>query len=193
MPVVHVTTKSSNSVWKSPDGQREIFDVVLDYKGTALQAKTYSNDISTVGWEGDVESYEKVGKPGMPTQTFVKQPAKEYSPGSGKPDTRGYQNSKGQGDQFTMFLSYAKDLAIASITDKGTFNDKMYAGLLDVVAAGGVQLYENRPGAVAPTAPPATEPEAPIPEGDPALEQISAVFGDVENVTPEQPWTPSPK
>lgn len=77
MPQFEVKTTEARSVWKSPDGQREIFDVTLDYDGQAVSASTYSKDIATVGWSGTVETYEKEGKGGRPSQTFVKQPQKE--------------------------------------------------------------------------------------------------------------------
>lgn len=75
MPTLQVTTKASKSVWKTPDGQREIFEVTFDYEGQEISAKTWSGQIATVGWSGLVESYEKEGKNGP--QTFVKQPPKE--------------------------------------------------------------------------------------------------------------------
>ena len=75
MPVLDVTTTSSKEIWKSPDGSRVIYEVVLDYKGQPIKAKTYSKDISVEGWAGTVESYEKEGRNGA--ETFVKQPQKE--------------------------------------------------------------------------------------------------------------------
>lgn len=93
------TTKESRSVWKSPDGQREIHEVVLDYEGKPVTAKTYSHDIAVVGWQGTVESYEKQGRNG--TETFVKQPPKEgggYGGGNtaqtGSPGNRGSYQAK---------------------------------------------------------------------------------------------------
>lgn len=84
MPQFEVKTTEARSVWKSPDGQREIFDLTLDYDGQAVSASTYSKDIATVGWSGTVETYEKEGKGGRPSQTFVKQPQKEgnFTPGA---------------------------------------------------------------------------------------------------------------
>lgn len=81
MPTIEVTTKSARSVWKSPDGQREIIEVALDHDGQLIKAKTYSKDISIEGWHGTVESYEKDGRNGP--ETFVKQPQKDFTPGSG--------------------------------------------------------------------------------------------------------------
>lgn len=78
MPVFNATTKSAESVWKSPDGQREIFSVKLDVGGKEFEAKTYSRDISQAGFTGEVESYEKPGQNGKPAQTFVKQAQKEF-------------------------------------------------------------------------------------------------------------------
>lgn len=81
MPKFNVKTTSSRSVWKSPDGQREIFEVVLDYEGQPLSAKTYSKIISNIGWAGEVETTEKQGRLGV--ETFVKQPPKEGGYGGG--------------------------------------------------------------------------------------------------------------
>lgn len=141
MPVFNATTKSSESVWKSPDGQREIFSVKLDVGGKEFEAKTYSRDISQAGFTGEVESYEKPGQNGKPAQTFVKQAQKEFKGGGSKPYTRPTQ------DQFTMYLSYAKDLAVAMLKD-GKLDESEYAKVLDAVSSGGHTLYEARPGAV---------------------------------------------
>lgn len=72
-----VTTKSASLVWKSPDGARELYEVVLDYQGQELKAKTYSTTLINVGWEGDVLVEERQGKQGL--ETFVKQAPKEDS------------------------------------------------------------------------------------------------------------------
>ena len=81
IPIFNTTTKYGESVWKSPDGQREIFKVTLDYDGKEVAAKTYSKDISVPGWAGQVETYEKPGRNG--SETFVKQPPKEGFSGGG--------------------------------------------------------------------------------------------------------------
>ena len=75
MPTIEVTTTQAKEVWRSPDGQRVLQEVVLDVKGHPFRAKTYSSQIAEVGWTGTVETYEKEGKRGM--ETFVKQPQKE--------------------------------------------------------------------------------------------------------------------
>lgn len=96
MPRFNVTTKTGNSVWKSPDGQREIFEVTLDYNGQEVKAKTYSKDIPVVGWSGEIETYEKEGRNG--SETFVKQPPKE----DGYPSPAGSrQSSIGGGSSYT--------------------------------------------------------------------------------------------
>jgi len=81
MPELEVTTTKAKEVWKSPDGQRVIYELVLDYKGKPVAAKTYSKEISEEGWEGTVETYEKMGRGGA--ETFVKQPQKEQYRGGG--------------------------------------------------------------------------------------------------------------
>ena len=59
MPIFNAEVQNSQSVWKSPDGQREIFEVNLLVNGKAVTAKTYSNDIAQAGFSGELESYEK--------------------------------------------------------------------------------------------------------------------------------------
>lgn len=83
MPQLQVTTKEAQQIWASPDGQRAIYKLTLDYNGQPVTAKTYSKVIATEGWSGTVETYEKEGKGDRPSETFVKQPAKEggYSGG----------------------------------------------------------------------------------------------------------------
>lgn len=92
MSIFTATTTASRSVWKSPDGAREIFEVVLDVAGQPMKANTYSEIIAVVGWSGEVESYEKESKRGP--QTFVKQAPKTettYSYQEGKPRVANYQ------------------------------------------------------------------------------------------------------
>lgn len=92
MPIFNAETKSANSVWKSPDGQREIFEVVLLVDGNDVKAKTYSNDISRVGFSGEIETYEKEGRNG--SETFVKQAPKENA---GYPQVRQGGSQSGGG------------------------------------------------------------------------------------------------
>lgn len=56
-------------------------------------------------------------------------------------------SSKFGGDQFTMYLSYAKDLAVALVETKEGFTTDKYGELLEEVTAGGKTLYNDRPGA----------------------------------------------
>lgn len=145
MPTLSAKTIEAVSIWKTPDGSREIFEVALEHDGKTFKAKTYSKDISKVGWEGDIESYEKQGRNG--SETFVKQPAKEFTPGSpGASPGKFGGGSKPSFDQFTMYLSYAKDLAVAML-DKGELDEVKYAKVLDAVATGGQTLYDGRPDA----------------------------------------------
>lgn len=183
MPELNVKTKGSRSVWKSPDGQREIFELVLDYNGSDVKAKTYSKDISVVGWSGTVESYEKEGRNG--SETFVKQPAKEggsYGGGHSSP------NAKPQGDNFTMYLSYAKDIAVALLGTKEGYDQGKYASLLADVATGGETLYEAHMGAT----PAKVEKEDEVIDsiaGEDLLKNIDEVFG-ITGAEDESPWKP---
>lgn len=50
-------------------------------------------------------------------------------------------------DKFTMYLSYAKDVAVALIGTKEGFDADKFADILDQVEVGGKVLYSSRPGA----------------------------------------------
>jgi len=77
---------------------------------------------------------------------------KEYNQGGfggGRP-TAGASaggGSKFEKDPFTMYLSYAKDVAVALIASKEGFNEQKFADILDSVITGGKTLYGSRPGA----------------------------------------------
>lgn len=90
--ITGVTTKAIKQVWQSPDGQRTINEVTMDYQGKLFKANTFSNDIATIGWSGDVESYEKDGRNG--SQTFVKQAPKEGGWSGGQASTGGQTSGK---------------------------------------------------------------------------------------------------
>lgn len=201
MPQLQVTTKSANQVWASPDGQRTIFELQLEYEGKPVKAKTYSKEISVPGWMGTVETYEKPGRNGV--ETFVKQPPKEgasYGGGGASTNRGGGGYSKPMADPFTMYLSYAKDIAgYCFVTDakgKSKFDDVLYAEVLEAVAAGGSQLYEARPEAQAksvdkqpgdtPTPPPEDSTETTV---EPTVQELNAVLGG-ELLSPEEdtPW-----
>lgn len=84
MPTFKATTIKAEEVWKSPDGQRVLYNVYMeDEEGNPVKFKTYSNTIAVVGWEGEVITEERAGKRGP--ETFVKQPQKEggYAAGGG--------------------------------------------------------------------------------------------------------------
>lgn len=175
MPTLQVTTKTAEQVWSK--GDLAIFKLTLDYNGQEVSAKTYSKTISKPGWTGTVESYEKEGRNG--SETFVKQPQKEggYQPqGNSRPASSGGGN-KPQGDNFTMYLSYAKDIAVAMYAKDGKLDRDAYAAILDDVNTGGLTLFEAREGASKPTTP--------------AKDELDKVFdGDTEVLEEEEtPWT----
>jgi len=191
MPNMTLTTKSAKEVWNSPDGKITMYELVLDYEGQEVKAKTYSGAIASVGWTGEVVTYEKANKAGQ-LETFVKQVPKEnpaYGAGSG----RSY-GGKPQSDPFTMYLSYAKDLKVARIT-AGLDKAKEYTDDLDAVIAGGYALYRERPDAK----PDATEVKGKAPEADAVvtaeevdepvdLSLVDEVFGTNPEKQPDTPW-----
>lgn len=193
MPIISVTTKVATQVWASPDGQRKIYELQLDYAGQPVKAKTYSDAIATVGWSGTVETYEKAGRNGV--ETFVKQPPKEggsfggASTGSGTSSSsgRGYSGGgKAQTDPFTMYLSYAKDLMVARIAanpDGGTWE---FTDILDTVVAGAYQLYQARPDGANSAGTPAPQPDTVHEPVD--LSLVDKVFNPDQEQEPELPW-----
>ena len=77
------TTVKAEEVWRSPDGQRILYEVLMnDENGEPVKFKTYSQTIATKDWTGTVESEERSGKRGP--ETFVKQPQKEGFSGGGR-------------------------------------------------------------------------------------------------------------
>lgn len=74
MPQFDIVTKSSKEIWKTPDGQRVLYEVVFEYNGKQVQSKTWSKAVAALGFSGTVETYEKEGKNGV--ETFIKQPQK---------------------------------------------------------------------------------------------------------------------
>lgn len=177
MPQLQVKVVSAEEVWRK--GDLAIFKLTLEYNGQQVQAKTYSKTIANSGWEGTVETYEKEGRNG--SETFVKQPQREgFTPGSqGTPRSNSGGGSRPSSDNFTMYLSYAKDIAIACVKD-GKFDDKLYSEVLEAVEAGGAQLYQGRPDAPA--------------KPDTTKSELDQVFGDTEQVTEEDtPWTEPPQ
>ena len=144
MPNIHVKTKEANSIWKK--GDREIFEVVVETDGNLAKVKSYSKAIAQAGFEGEVEAYEKQGRNG--SETFVRQVPKEDGFNSGFQRSGGSKPSyggKAQGDNYTMYLSYSKDLAVALI-NQGDFKLESLDKILDEVAKGGDKLFNHRSG-----------------------------------------------
>lgn len=172
MPQVQVKVTGSEKVWSSPDGQRTIHKVTLDHDGQELTAKTFSDAIAVVGWSGTVMTEDRPTKSGG-TETFVKQPPKEG----------GYQNrtsspqgswSGGTKDNYTMYLSYAKDIAVAMLKD-GKLDENAFGEVLAAVNAGGKTLYEYRV-------------DAEKPEETPEKTELDKVFDDLETIPEDSPW-----
>lgn len=159
MPTIQATTKDAKQVWASPDGQKKIFKVVLEVDGADMQASTYSEAVAKVGWSGEAETYEKPGKFGV--ETFVKQ-AKKEGFGGGKS-----YGGKPQGDQYTMYLSYAKDVLVAQINNgyKPDFDVAM-----QTIIGGGHMLYDSRPSADT------TSSVEPVKEALPAKSELDSLF-----------------
>lgn len=191
MPVLeNVITKISEQVWASPDGQRKIYKLGLEWQDKPVEAKTYSDQIATIGWQGTVETYEKPGRNG--SETFVKQPPKEGGGfGGGNTVRSGNPGNRGTSDPFTMYLSYAKDITVALVAGAYALDAKAaakldYSDLIDQTLVGAYALYNGRPEAKADAAAAKqpTKPEAPnmevvddvTPVSDEDLARINDIF-----------------
>lgn len=72
MPKLNVKTLESKVGWTNPENADMVsYDVVIDVNGRKAQARTYSKAIAEVGFEGEVETYEKKD------HTYLKQVQKE--------------------------------------------------------------------------------------------------------------------
>lgn len=79
MPNFKTTTKEAKESWKSDDGKVTIYEVVMDYNGKPLKTQTMSKAIATVGWSGEVETYENAKG-----RTYIRQPKTEGNWGGSK-------------------------------------------------------------------------------------------------------------
>lgn len=101
---------------------------------------------------------------------------------------------KPMADPFTMYLSYAKDIAVALIAAGGKPSTKAfdteYAAALDTVSAGGVQLYadRNEDAEDKPASEPKPESAAKEQDEEISLEEIDRVLGKRDEE--EEPWPP---
>jgi hypothetical protein len=58
-------------IWQTPDGQRKIWKLTVESNGQPVPVKTYSEQIARLGYQGELEAYEKPGRDG--SETFIKQ------------------------------------------------------------------------------------------------------------------------
>lgn len=193
MPNLEVKTTAAEQVWAAPDGKMKIYALTLEWQGKPVKAKTYSDAIATPGWSGTVETYEKEGRNG--SETFVKQPQRDggFQRGGG-----GFKGGGGpKADPFTMYLSYAKDLVVALITqgimpsegaDGKVFVD-LFQNALTNVNHGGQMLYAGRPDAPGNT-PVVQETVTTAPMEQVNLDDITAAFGGTPISQEETPWPP---
>lgn len=112
---------------------------------------------------------------------------KEYSQGGGftqkatsSPSTSSLRSGRAgfQTDPFTMYLSYAKDIAVALIGSKAGYNEEQFGKILEDVMAGGKTLYDDRPGAERKEESKDVIPTADDLEKDPDLSQVAELMAD---------------
>lgn len=169
MPQLEVTTKEANQIWASPDGQRVIFELTMDYQGKPVKAKTYSKEIATEGWSGTIETYEKEGKGGRPAETFVKQPQKEggYSGGG----YRGGGAQRQPKDEAAIKAQMAIKAAVQALPEAKPANLTDYLADVEAVAQGLYEMIDRVK---------ATQPELAKPE-----EETEEMKDEVHEVTEE--------
>lgn len=120
MPILKdITVTNVRQVWQSPDGQRTINEVTMDYEGKEFKANTFSDNIAVEGWKGDVETYDKPGKQG--SQTFVKQAPKKDDGYGGQPSTaiRPSGSSYVPKDEKAIQAMFAIKAAVALVAGSG--------------------------------------------------------------------------
>jgi hypothetical protein len=184
LPNVEATTIYSKEIWRKGEGSnaRVIYEVTLgfnrDGEDRQIIAKTYSQAIANVGFKGEVQFYEKDNNGKI--DYFAKQVPKEggWSGGGGGGGNRGGGNKgRGNEDNYTMYLSYAKDIAVALLSNTSVgLDEENYKEVLGFVDRGGKYLYNNRPGVDNKPA------ETPSQEGPKSLDDVfpEAVKEDIE-------------
>jgi hypothetical protein len=194
MPVFNnVKTTAARQVWQSPDGQRKIHEVTLETDAGQLQAQTFSDAIASIGWNGDVEAYDKAGNRGP--QTFVKQAPKENqysSPSTDSSSSNSTQSTRTGStyqpkDEAAIKAMFAIKTAVQAygpntagvyddyFADLETYATKLFA-MVDRVKAGT----------------PAEQPDViqPVNDGPVDMSQLDAVFGPSQSMGMENKWNP---
>lgn len=100
----------------------------------------------------------------------------QSSQGNRTNQSSGSTGGKFNSDPFTMYLSYAKDVAVALIASKNGYDASKFAEVLDDVITGGKTLYGSRPGA---------EPEAAQAVDEKPLKDVLPTEEEVDNFLPE--------
>lgn len=76
MPVLKIKTVDSRVGWTNPSNPDMVsYDLTIDVEGKKAEARTYSQPISVVGFEGEVETYEKN------EHTYLRQVKKDFGGG----------------------------------------------------------------------------------------------------------------
>lgn len=188
MPELQMTTKTAKEVWRSPDGQRVLYQLGLEYQGKPVTAKTYSREVATPGWSGVLQTREEQGKYGV--ETFVRQPPKENVPSStgqtaqGGTARSGYTPKDEKAIQAMWAIGQAVQVTIA------TYKGKDPSGTIEALAK---ELFVMVDRVKVGAEPLPEEPDEIIPvTDDPVdlsmavdLSQVEAVFGPAEK---EEPW-----
>jgi hypothetical protein len=106
-------TISAEQVWKSPDGSRKIYEVSIEADGKVYTLQTYSDKISKVGFEGELETYDKDGN------RFVRQKTKEGGGNYGG-GNRGGSPRNDEATQESIARSVALKAAVDMVSSRGS-------------------------------------------------------------------------
>lgn len=180
-------------VWQSPDGQRKIWKVTVSANGRTATCSTYSQQLATVGFQGEIEGYDKPNNRGG-NDTFIKKPQGEgYSQYGGVTPTQAPTTQSRTGgfqpkDEAAIRAMWAIGQAVSYIegdTEPDTAIEKtatFFFHMVDRVKASQAPEEEN-PRQYDTGAGTATEP-------DPA--ELNGLFGKTELVdSGDSPWPAS--
>lgn len=175
MPRLDVTTKKSEKVWSTPDGQRSIYKLTLEYEGQPVQAKTYSDAIAREGWAGTVETYEKTGKNGP--ETFVKQPPKEGYTAGGGSSKPAYQPR----DDAAIKAQFAIKAAVQALPEAKADSLSDYVSDVEALAQGFFEMVDRVKAVQEPDKQPADgtgkDEVHTVPDDDIDTSKIDEIFG----------------
>lgn len=156
--------KAEPKEWPSQYGPMLTYTVLFEDRETPVEInKKPDSPAPKVGdiVEGDINRTEYGDK--------FKAAPKAFGGGGG-----GAKSFSKPQDQYTMFLSYAKDVAVAMLDKTGKLDEAAYGVVLAAVNDGGKTLYEARPDG-------SVDVKKEEPAEDP-FKKLDAAFGEEESL-----------